>query len=91
MGWEILAASIKSQVISSVLTVKYSVRFDFRDFGAGKGMATKHEIISTKLKEADSDTEIIIVDPENEYSIIGQAFGGESIDMPQILPIFLNV
>ncbi|WP_236580717.1 VirB4-like conjugal transfer ATPase, CD1110 family [Streptococcus suis] len=34
--------------------------------GAGKGMATKHEIISTKLKEADSDTEIIIVDPENE-------------------------
>ncbi len=34
--------------------------------GAGKGMATKHEIISTKLKEAESDTEIIIVDPENE-------------------------
>ncbi|MDI6043904.1 DNA (cytosine-5-)-methyltransferase [Streptococcus equi subsp. zooepidemicus] len=34
--------------------------------GAGKGMAKKHEIISTKLKEADSDTEIIIVDPENE-------------------------
>ncbi len=34
--------------------------------GAGKGMATKHEIISTKLKEADCDTEIIIVDPENE-------------------------
>ncbi len=42
--------------------------------GAGKGMATKHEIISTKLKEADTDTEVIIVDPENEYSIIGQAF-----------------
>ena len=39
-------------------------------------MTTKHEIISTKLKEAESDTEIIIVDPENEYSIIGQAFGG---------------
>ncbi|HEL2684609.1 type VI secretion protein [Streptococcus suis] len=34
--------------------------------GAGKGMATKHEIISTKLKEEESDTEIIIVDPENE-------------------------
>ncbi|EPT39277.1 type VI secretion protein [Streptococcus agalactiae] len=34
--------------------------------GAGKGMATKHEIISTKLKEAETDTEIIIVDPENE-------------------------
>lgn len=29
-------------------------------------MATKHEIISTKLKEEESDTEIIIVDPEKE-------------------------
>lgn len=36
--------------------------------GAGKGMATKHEIISTKLKEEESDTEIIIVDPENGRS-----------------------
>lgn len=59
--------------------------------GAGKGMATKHEIISTKLKEADSDTEIIIVDPENEYSIIGQAFGGESIDIAPDSTTFLNV
>lgn len=54
-------------------------------------MATKHEIISTKLKEADSDTEIIIVDPENEYSIIGQAFGGESIDIAPDSTTFLNV
>ncbi len=59
--------------------------------GAGKGMATKHEIISTKIKEADSDTEIIIVDPENEYSIIGQAFGGESIDIAPDSTTFLNV
>ncbi|HEM4611932.1 TPA: AAA family ATPase [Streptococcus suis] len=59
--------------------------------GAGKGMATKHEIISTKLKEADTDTEVIIVDPENEYSIIGQAFGGESIDIAPDSTTFLNV
>ncbi|HEO6773551.1 TPA: AAA family ATPase [Streptococcus agalactiae] len=59
--------------------------------GAGKGMATKHEIISTKLKEADTDTEIIIVDPENEYNIIGQAFGGESIDIAPDSSTFLNV
>ncbi|HEO6693943.1 TPA: AAA family ATPase [Streptococcus agalactiae] len=59
--------------------------------GAGKGMATKHEIISTKLKEAETDTEIIIVDPENEYSIIGQAFGGESIDIAPDSTTFLNV
>ena len=59
--------------------------------GAGKGMATKHEIISTKLKEADTDTEIIIVDPEAEYSIIGQAFGGESIDIAPDSTTYLNV
>ncbi|MDQ0223645.1 tRNA splicing endonuclease, partial [Streptococcus moroccensis] len=59
--------------------------------GAGKGMATKHEIISTKLKEAETDTEIIIVDPENEYNIIGQAFGGESIDIAPDSTTFLNV
>ncbi|EHI69861.1 hypothetical protein STRIC_1189 [Streptococcus ictaluri 707-05] len=59
--------------------------------GAGKGMATKHEIISTKLKEADDKTEIIIVDPEAEYSIIGQAFGGERIDIAPDSRTFLNV
>ena len=59
--------------------------------GAGKGMATKHEIISTKLKEADTDTEIIIVDPENEYSIIGQSFGGESIAIAPDSTTYLNV
>lgn len=59
--------------------------------GAGKGMATKHEIISTKLKEADDRTEIIIVDPETEYSIIGQAFGGERIDIAPDSRTFLNV
>ena len=44
-------------------------------------MATKHEIITTKIKESGENTEIIIVDPEAEYSIIGQAFGGEMIDI----------
>lgn len=59
--------------------------------GSGKGMATKHEIISTTLKEADENTEIIIVDPENEYSIIGQAFGGESIDIAPDSKTYINV
>ncbi|HEL1759660.1 TPA: type VI secretion protein [Streptococcus suis] len=34
--------------------------------GSGKGMATKYEIVSTKLKNNDEKTEIIVVDPENE-------------------------
>ncbi|HEL2280335.1 type VI secretion protein [Streptococcus suis] len=34
--------------------------------GSGKGMGTKHEITTTRLKEVDDKTEIIVVDPENE-------------------------
>lgn len=59
--------------------------------GSGKGMATKHEILTTKLKEGDLNTEIIVVDPENEYSLIGQAFGGETIVIAPDSHTYLNV
>lgn len=59
--------------------------------GSGKGMATKHEILTTKLKEGDLNTEIIVVDPENEYSLIGQAFGGETIVIAPNSQTYLNV
>lgn len=59
--------------------------------GSGKGMATKHEILTTKLKEGDLNTEIIVVDPENEYSLIGQAFGGETIVIAPDSQTYLNV
>lgn len=59
--------------------------------GSGKGMATKHEILTTKLKEGDLNTEIIVVDPENEYSLIGQAFGGENIVIAPDSQTYLNV
>ncbi|MTV44602.1 helicase HerA domain-containing protein, partial [Streptococcus pneumoniae] len=59
--------------------------------GAGKGMATKHEIITTKIKESGENTEIIIVDPEAEYSVIGRAFGGEMIDIAPDSQTYLNV
>lgn len=59
--------------------------------GSGKGMATKHEILTTKLREGDLNTEIIVVDPENEYSLIGQAFGGETIVIAPGSQTYLNV
>lgn len=59
--------------------------------GAGKGMGTKHEITTTRLKEVDDKTDIIVVDPENEYGLIGQAFDGESIIIAPDSQTYLNV
>lgn len=59
--------------------------------GAGKGVATKHEIISTKVKNNDDKTEIIIVDPETEYTVIGSAFNGERIDIAPDSKTYINV
>lgn len=59
--------------------------------GSGKGMATKYEIISTKVKNNDDKTEIIIVDPEAEYTVIGSAFNGERIDIAPDSKTYINV
>lgn len=59
--------------------------------GSGKGMAAKHEIISTKLQEDEATTEIIIVDPENEYSIIADYFNGERIDIAPDSSTHINI
>lgn len=45
--------------------------------GSGKSFAGKQEIVSFKLREPDAD--IIIIDPEREYSKLVKALGGEVI------------
>ena len=45
--------------------------------GSGKSFAGKQEIVSIKLREPDAD--IIIIDPEREYSKLVKALGGEVI------------
>ena len=45
--------------------------------GSGKSFTAKQEITSIKLREPDAD--IIIVDPEREYSPLVNALGGEVI------------
>ena len=46
--------------------------------GSGKSFFTKGEIIPNLL---DSEDDIIILDPENEYRIVAREFGGTVIDL----------
>ena len=85
-----------NQISSNIITIDRSLLntpsgLILGTSGAGKGMATKHEIITTKIKESGENTEIIIVDPEEEYSVIGRAFGGEMIDIAPDSQTYLNV
>lgn len=45
--------------------------------GSGKSFATKREILNVLLN--DSKTDVIIIDPENEYGGFARAFGGSVI------------
>ena len=45
--------------------------------GSGKSFTAKEEIVSTMLRDKNAD--IILIDPENEYSPLVKALGGEII------------
>lgn len=45
--------------------------------GSGKSFTAKHEITGIKLRDPKAD--IIIIDPEREYSRLVKAYGGEAI------------
>ena len=45
--------------------------------GSGKSFSVKREIVNVLLRDADD--EVIIIDPEREYSVIGKNFNGEII------------
>lgn len=50
----------------------------FGQSGSGKSFITKGEVIPNLL---DGDDEMIILDPENEYRVIAEAFDGNVIDL----------
>ena len=50
----------------------------FGQSGSGKSFITKGEIIPNLL---DGDDDMIILDPENEYRVIAEAFGGNVVDL----------
>lgn len=45
--------------------------------GSGKSFSVKREIVNELLRDAED--EVIIIDPEREYSVIGKNFNGEII------------
>lgn len=61
--------------------------FVFGKSGSGKSFIVKGEIISAILS---SDDDIVILDPDNEYRKIAEAFGGTVIDLDRKSEFFLN-
>jgi hypothetical protein len=56
--------------------------------GSGKSFATKREILNVLLK--DNETNVIVIDPENEYGAFARAFGGTVIDISADSSFYIN-
>lgn len=56
--------------------------------GSGKSFSVKREIVNVLLRDAED--EVIIIDPEREYSVIGQNFNGEIIKISSDSPTTIN-
>lgn len=61
----------------------------FGTTGSGKGMATKWEIITAKLRYPED--RFIVVDPESEYIPLGKEFDGEILDISTGTQHHLNI
>ena len=57
--------------------------------GSGKSMFTKAELVDVVFKHPDD--EIIVIDPENEYAPLCEAFGGELLKISPNSPTHFNV
>ena len=53
----------------------------FGQSGTGKSFITKGEIIPNLLDMRNGEDDMIILDPENEYRVVAEAFGGDIIDL----------
>lgn len=53
----------------------------FGQSGTGKSFITKGEIIPNLLDLRNGEDDMIILDPENEYRVVAEAFGGDVIDL----------
>jgi hypothetical protein len=56
--------------------------------GSGKSFATKREILNVLLN--DNQTNVLIIDPENEYGDFARAFGGTVIKISSDSANFIN-
>ena len=57
--------------------------------GSGKGVSAKYEIVTTYLQKPND--EIIVVDPESEYGLICEAFGGQNIEISASTTNYINL
>ncbi len=56
--------------------------------GSGKSFAAKREMVSVLM--SDPEAEVLIIDPEREYSSIARRFGGEVIEISATSKVHLN-
>ena len=61
----------------------------FGDSGSGKSVQAKTDICQRRIKEPESD--IIILDPKGEYSILANALGGIAVDISVSSPDHINL
>lgn len=75
-------------VIVNRLTMKTPSGFVLGTSGSGKSFATKREILNVLLH--DSETGILIIDPENEYGDFCRAFGGTVLKISADSNFYIN-
>ena len=56
--------------------------------GSGKSFAAKREMISVLMR--DPDAEVLIIDPEREYTNIAYQFGGEVVNISATSKVHIN-
>ncbi|MCE2141726.1 DUF87 domain-containing protein, partial [Streptococcus thermophilus] len=61
----------------------------FGSSGSGKSTTVKLEVISTRLSAPEDD--VIMLDPEGEYTDIVKEFGGEEVIISPDSDTFLNL
>lgn len=55
--------------------------------GSGKSFAGKREIVNTLLSTND---DVLVIDPQSEYRILAESFGGETIEISPTSKTFMN-
>ena len=77
-----------SMIVYSRKTAKNFNGLIFGESGSGKSFAAKSEMLSVVLR--DPDSQVFIIDPEEEYTPMVQALKGEVIDLSSNSRTFVN-
>ncbi len=78
----------RNLVVVNRLEMKTPSGFVLGTSGSGKSFATKREILNVLLHDADTD--ILIIDPENEYGDFSRAFDGTVLKISADSNVHIN-